>query len=453
MIDASLLHATIMLVPDDSGESFSIDKIIKFLQSHNITPNVDQQLIEDQILEVSETGQTSDPFDIVRGTEPVESEDAYYEYPIIEALEKRDTDPDDLTELSSKRIINVREGETVAIFHPKKEGVPGVDIHGAPMPVRQARDNTPKPQKNLTWEHTSLVSEVDGRFMIEKTRLHVTEEVHITGDLTVVFGDIDFVGKLIVDGNIEAGVEVKVKKDLDVKGSIIGCNVTCGGNLSANNSIVGSEETEINVGGDLTTTFVENVNMNVKGLCQVKDSFVTSKLLCSDQLDMTGGVGHFVSGYAAARNGIIVRDVGIPIGTKARLAVGRDHLIEVERKELEEELERLTETLDNIDRVSEKIGPMTVSYQKLPQAKKDEIELLLDQEPLLRKRYAAAKARSDEIYPLIHPAHDKMITVTGSVHPDTILEFPLVRRKVSDALMEVIFVFDDDSCSVSEKVA
>ncbi len=452
-IDDSLLHASFTLIPDESDDPFSGEEVVKILYKMGITENINTELLEEKILQVIETKEASESFAVASGTMPVESKDAYYDYPLMDAMEKSDTDPDDPVEFAAKRIVNTRAGETVALFHPKEEGVPGIDIHGAPIPVKQARDEAPKPQSNLSWEHTSVVSTVDGRFVVENSRMFVTEEVKFDKDLTIAYGDVDFVGKLVVNGNIEAGVEINVGKDLHVTGSIIGCNVVCGGNIVADISIVGSEETEIIVEGNLTTTFVENANLNVRGVCQVKDSFVTSMLRCSDSFDMTKGGGHFVSGFASARNGISVKSVGIPIGTAVRLAVGRDNLVEVEKKELDQELEHLTKTLDNISRVAEKLGPMSAAYQKLSQVKRDEIELLLDQEPLLRSRHDMAKSRSDEIYPQLLPAHDKKVTVLGTVYPDTIIEFPLVRRKISDAMIEVIFTFDDASCSVVEEAA
>ncbi len=453
MVDQGLIAATLDLIPDGSGEIFTQVAILDLLQRKRITENIDLEGLEEKILHIADSNEPVIGFCIAHGVTPVESQDAYLEYPVIDAINKRDIDPTDAAEYSMARIVNIREGETVAIYHPMEMGEPGCDVHGGLLPVLTAKDETPKPGKNIATEHVNYVSTVDGRQVIDKGTIYVTELVVIKEDLTVVQGDIDFVGKLKVEGNIEAGVNLAIGKGIHVTGSIIGCDVNCHGDLIAENSIVGSEETSVVIGGSLTTSFVENVNMDVYGNVEIKDSFVTSHLRCSGRLDMTAGKGHFVSGIAAARDGIELNHAGIPVGSKVKLATGRDLLAEAEKGQIEEQMAPLEETLETIRKLNDKLGPMTAAYQQLPQAKKDELELLLEQEPIMEKNYDVFKSRMDQLQPRLMPTHDTRITIHGAVHPDVVLEFPLVRRKLTDSIQEVIFYFGQDTCKVEEMSA
>jgi uncharacterized protein len=452
-VDEALIEVTIDLNPDGSGEMFDAQKILDLLQHKRITENIDFAGLDEKIAQIAESNEPVVGFLIAHGVAANEPEDAYLEYPVIDAMGKRDTDPDDPVEFSKIHIVNVREGETVAVYFPMAIGEPGTDVYGALLPVLQAKDETPKTGRNLTTEHVNYVSTIDGRLVIEKGGIYVTEEVVFREDLTVVQGDIDFVGKLKVEGSVEAGVRLNVGKGIRVTGSIIGCDVECSGDLIADISLVGSEDTKISVSGNLTTSFVENANLDVYGNVEIKDSFVTSALRCSGRLDMTKGKGHFVSGTAAARDGIEVNQAGIPVGSKVKLSVGRDLLAEAEKIQIAEQMEPLAETLETIRKLNDKIGPMTTAYQHMPQSKKDELELLLEQEPIMQKNCAVFQARLDQLQPRLIPTHDTRITINGAAYPDVVLEFPLVRRKLTDSIKEVIFYFGHDNCKVEEMSA
>ncbi len=452
-IDEAHLLVALSLYPDESGQPFFDEEIDQQLAALRVVRGIDSEQIQEAISLAGSAGEPVERVIVARGEPSVRGRDAYLEYPVLDHLPKTDVDPEDPIQLCETRIVNIRSDETIAVFHPPEEGTGGINVRGETIPVQPSVDATPKPGRQVRWENDGIVSDIDGRLVMDEKSIHVNDTVEFEGDLTSAFGDVDFVAKIIVKQNIESGLKIRTGGDIEVHGSVIGSDIHCEGNLIVGNGIVGSEETIIEVRNDLEALFVENANLRVWGSCRIKDSFVTSSLLCSDSLDMSEGRGHFVSGTASTRNGITVQSIGILIGTKAKLSVGRDNLAKTRMEEVEEELERLENQLNEIKEVDSKAGPMTKLYQKLTPGKRDEIELLLEQIPRLEQIISERRDEHGSLKGRIAPAYDAIVTVHKQVCPDAIIEFPLGFHRVSEELLGVVFKYDDQTSKVEQVAA
>lgn len=452
-LDEFALHAALSLYPDETEAHFNLDKILEYITRQNVHEGVDLEAVAKATELANKSGQPVERVIIAMGQAPDPGRDAFLEFPPLDRMPREEDDPADPVHFSARHIINIRSGEDVAIYHPLQEGIAGVSVRGKPIGVRQVVDKTARAGKNLEWRDYTVVSNVDGRLVIKEDKILVEETLEFERDLTLVYGDIDFIGGIHVARNIEAGVAVKCHRDLVVQGSIIGCDVQVDGNLIVEKGIVGSEETSILVRGSLSAAFIENARIHVEGRCEVKDRIATSLIRCSDAVEMLAGRGHFVSGVILARNGISLKCVGIPVGTKARLSVGRDANAEERMKELTADIERLDKSVKEIRAIDQKVGPMTRTYQKLSPEKQDEIEMLLEQLPRLEEELTTAREKTEELKPLLVPSHDAQVTVKGPVNPDAVIEFPLFRLKIPQQSSFVTFRFNERSCRIETVAA
>ncbi len=442
-MDEDAMLAAITLRTDGHSVSFSLEQVLDALGQMEIVRGVDQERIGELLASFQNEGAPVEQEVIARGEDPSDGKDAYLEYPTLERLPAEMTESGDPVRITKYSILNVREGETVAIYHPVQEGTSGWTVDGRSIPVSQPADPTPKPGQNLRWEERNLVATVDGRLVIEDRQLYVLPVIEFDKDLTLVHGDIDFVGRIVVKGNVEAGVRVACEKGMEVHGSIIGSTIDIDGDLVVGNGIVGSEETYIEVRGDLRTIFVENADLRVHGKAHIRDSFVTSRLICADAIELAEGRGHMVSGLMAARNGIRVRTVGIPLGTKAKLCVGKDPLVAERQSELKEFVAQLEGSLNRVRELDARMGPMTRTYQKLPPDKQEEIELLLEQLDRMEAQMRDAQSELEDLNARLVPNPTASITILDNIYTDAIIDFPLDVTKVTNSLKGVAYRFDD----------
>ena len=445
--DAALLVA-LSLHPNGSGKPFTEQGILEMLVDFDVQLGTDPQAIRAAIGDETLASQPLERVIIAKGQPPVPGKDAYMDFPLLESMPRQEDDPDDPHLLCERYIVNALEGQAVGILHPAEEGIAGISVRDMPIPVRNGVDDTPKPIRKLRWENNALIAEADGRLFIEQRSIFVDEILKINSDLTITFGDIDFVGGVVINGDIESGVTVKCLKNMEVRGTIACVDVECGGLLRVRNGIIGSDETSVTVGGDLEVGFVENATLNVGGNCIIKDNFATSTLVCSGSLIMKQGRGHFVSGLAAVRDEIIVRNVGIQENTKARLSVGRDRLAEERLQQMNEEIAETAERLKELDEFLQQRGPGSPSYKLLTPEECAEVEEKLEERPELETELTEAGEKRKAMLKKTEPNPNAVINITRILHADTIIEFPQKKVKVCESLAGVTFKFNQ----VEEKI-
>ena len=266
-LDELALKAALSLYPDESPDVFDEEQIFDFIARQAIQEGLDNAAVTKVIAVATKSGQPVERVIVATGQPPDLGRDAYLEFPPLDRMPREDNDPTDPAQFTERHVINIRAGEDVAIYHAIQEGVPGVSIKGKPIGVKQGVDKTARAGKNLEWKEQTIISQVDGRLIIKDNQVLVEETLEFDQDLTLVFGDIDFVGGIRVGRNIEAGVAVKCHRDLVVQGSIIGCDISVHGNLIVDKGIIGSDETSIAVRGNLVASFIENAKIQVEGQC------------------------------------------------------------------------------------------------------------------------------------------------------------------------------------------
>ncbi|MCK4305662.1 MAG: DUF342 domain-containing protein, partial [Candidatus Eisenbacteria sp.] len=440
--------AALSLYPEGSNVAFSEAELITILGECGVTTGLEIEEIQRVISQVASSVEPVERAIIAKGQKPVPGQDAYLEHTLIDSLEKDETDPKDPKLFCQRRIVNVLAGHEIAVYYPPENGIAGLTVRGMPIPVKHGADTTPKPSRNIRREGSAFTAGTDGRLVIEDGALYVDEELRINEALTPAFGDVDFVGKLVVNGDVEAGLRIRIEKDVEVYGSVIGTDLLCKGNMKVRNGIIGSGNTEIVVNGDLEVDFVENAVLKVRGACTVRDNFATSTLICSDTLTVMQGRGLFLSGSATVRNEIKVKNVGNSEGGTVKFFVGRDLLAEEEKRAIESEIERLELVIEELKKLEKAAGPTTATYRSLSQSKREGILARLDELPPLEEELADAREANGELESQIVPVQSASVTVVKTLYPDVIVEFPIDRIKVHTALSGVTIVFDEEESRI-----
>jgi uncharacterized protein len=438
-IDDAALQTALSLYPNGSGRSFVPEDIHRMLIDFKTTFGIRAEDVRNAIEEAQRTGQPVLRRIIAWAMLPTVGKDAFHEYPILDSYPRAENDPRDVCLFCHRRIVNVRTGDRIAIHHPAEEGQAGISVRDQPIPVRHGRDDAPKAGRNIRVEGHELFAAVDGRLVIEPGFVVVVEELELGGGLSPAIGDVDFVGKILILGDVEAGVDVRCGKDITVRGSIIGSNVHCAGNLLVTHGIIGSEETCIEVEGNLDVAFIGNATVKVWGDCTVRDNVATSTLWCSGKVTMMERRGQIVSGWVAAKHGVQARSVGVEVGTKVRISVGRDYVAEERLAELSTRIESVQARLKQLLDIQRREGPGTATHQTLPPTKRAEIEKALAQRVEVMAEIQGILEAIVHLRTLVMPSSDEMVEVSGIIRADAIIEFPVDKLKVPEDIRGVVF--------------
>lgn len=435
------MRAALSLYPAPGGAPFTAEEVNAALALAGVVHGVDADALSAAIVEVQEAAHPVERRIVAVGRPPESGADARLEYPPLQRQRRpEDLGIDPLT-LCQRRVISVRAEETVAVYHALVDGMPGLNVNGEYVPAKASADTTPRAGRNVRREGDCIVAQVDGRLIIEKQSVHVDENLVIEGDLTVLRGDIDFVGAIYVRGNIESGLTLRGERDILVSGSIFGSDVVCRGSLRVRHGIVGSGETKVEVHGDLEAEFVENIELIVRGSCQINKSIVNARVLCGQTLAMPG-YGHVVSGQIYARDGIRVAQVGVANGATVKLVVGVDAIATQRIVEIDRELDGIEERLRKVKDLLAEMGPTVPAYLTLSPQRRREIDQLAAMiEPMTLQRESLQVERA-EVMQKMKKNNDAIVSVRGLVHEDTIIQFPYDRLVVRELAKRVTYAYD-----------
>jgi uncharacterized protein (DUF342 family) len=439
--DAAWMKAALSLYPSASGELFEPTDVAAALAAAQVARGVDDAALEAAIAEANGSRQPVEWRIVAAGRPPQPSVDAYLEFPPLRRYAPGGLLHPGAMEYTRARIVNVNAGETVAIYHPLEDGLPGVTVRGAYVPSEPAIDRTPRTGRGVRREADRMVATTDGRLLVEEREVNVDGNLRIEGNLTLLAGDIDFVGHITVLGDIEPGLRVRGRKNITVGGSIFDSSIICAGNLSVKHGIVGGGDAVVEVHGKLEADFVENMEIKVWGDCQISKSIVNSRVLCARALSMPG-YGHFVSGQLYASDGIHLAQVGLSKGGSVKLTVGIDALAAQRVLEIDAELDAIEERVRKIREVLAELGPETRVYAALSGARRAEIDRLGEALVQLESQMKPLHEERERVMQQTKKNHEATVSIRGFVHSDAVIQFPLDRLVVRQYTKRVTYSFD-----------
>ena len=138
-----------------------------------------------------------------------------------------------------------RKDELLAKKIPGKEGIPGKNIFGQPIPVEQLRDFSFKLKKNIyiSEDGLELRASCDGIPVRLGTYDYLVENVYIAKDIDLSTGSIDFPGDVVVVGDIYEGLHVYSGGKIQIGGSVSGAELKAEAGLQIIKNIIASKIT------------------------------------------------------------------------------------------------------------------------------------------------------------------------------------------------------------------
>jgi hypothetical protein len=152
--------------------------------------------------------------------------------------------------LDRGKISSVEPGEVLAYWHPPVEGEAGINVFGAtvkPRPPKRARLSAGSGVR-LMEDGTVAVAEIAGRPCWDRGRLCVRPELIIPSDVDVSSGNIEFIGDVIVMGDVKDSLVVKAGGMVEVRGNVYNARIIAGGNVVIHRNLICGH---VSVGGDI----------------------------------------------------------------------------------------------------------------------------------------------------------------------------------------------------------
>jgi len=274
---------------------------------------------------------------------------------LLDGLRAKSPELDDKARVDFRTLgtlLIVNAGQALMRRIPARQGWPGTNVLGKPIPVPRLPD--PGFARGLSGvkfdegDPDVLCAAIAGSPVVVHHGVNVSPVIEIDAvDLST--GNIEFDGALRVRGDIRRNMTVHVSGDVIVHGTVEAANIQAGGNVTVEGGIIGQGDGQSLLGrvicqGTLQARFVNNARISAGGDVVVEREIVNSEVLAGGKVavGLPGAThGGIAGGRCCAMTLVRAPRLGTAGGIVTHVQVGLDPHAESQRDRLNAEREKL----------------------------------------------------------------------------------------------------------------
>lgn len=343
------------------------------------------------------------------------------------------------------RLANVKAGQLIAERHPPGPGIPGKTVTGEEVPPKEGKEAHFKLGKNVVVnpERTGMYAAIDGLVTrTDKDKLNVFPVFEVNGDVDYNIGNIDFVGTVVVRGNVLTGFRIRASGDIRVTGGIEGADVESDGSIEINGGIIGSNKGLVKAGGSVRCSFIQEGNVMAGEDVLVTQSIMHSNVRAGRNVICLGSKGLIVGGLTQAGEKVTARTVGNAMSTATAIEVGVRPELGQALNDHRTSIRQLTDSLDKTDKALAMLNQMAAAGNLTPDRLALRIKLTATQRQTSQELQDAKEAVL-EIEKTLEDAESSKVDVVHTIYGGTKIVIGRYTRFIKDTIMRVSFRFID----------
>ncbi|MBP5587473.1 MAG: FapA family protein [Treponema sp.] len=384
--------ATVTVTPPAmSGAEISAEQIIRNLETQGVVAGVEN----DKIDEFVDNPVYNVPCEVAAAIKPQDGRDAYIAFNF-------ETDPTKLKIKETKngqvnfkelnQIQNVVKGQPLATKMPPERGKAGKTLFGRYLEAKNGKDIKIPLGKNveLDKDGVTILASMNGRVMYESEKINVEPVLELDA-VNIKTGNIDFLGAVIVKGNVEDGYDVKASGNIEVGGTVGQSHLKSeNGDIIVSQGIFGHDVGVIQAGKSLWAKFIQSAKVEVVQFCIVSDSIMNSEVTAMKRIILNGKKAQITGGHLFATEEIAAKNIGSPGGgAETILEVGFDPRLKQRLGEIQDEQNALMKELEDTDNNIVTLENFKKQRRTLAKEKQDQLDAL-------KKRKDEISVKSEE---------------------------------------------------------
>lgn len=271
-------------------------------------------------------------------------------------------------------IENVKKGQVLIEKIPPTAGESGITVKGKALHAMNGKNKKLPPGKNI--EHTSdglkAFSTIDGMLSMARNRISILPVFEVNGDVDFSTGNIEFLGNVIVKGNLKNGFSIKSGGDVHIYGIVEGGSIEAEGAVFIQTGIRGLKKTRINAAGSITTKFVENAFIRSKTDILVDEAIMHCETVAGNSVILNRNKGLLVGGITRAAQFVRCKNIGNALATNTEIELGIDPDLKDEYTKVTEEHSQVRDIILKsrqgiriLKEAKEKIGELPPPKEKM----------------------------------------------------------------------------------------
>ena len=183
--------------------------------------------------------------------------------------------------------------------------------------------------------------------------ISVNPVFEVNGDLDLKTGNVEFIGNVVVRGNIPSGYEVKAGGDVRIFGLVEAAHIQSDGNIIISGGVTGGNKGMISASGNIQAAYLNQANVQAGHDVMIESSILHSKVYAGSSI--LSKKGFAIGGILTAKKEIHVKEVGNHLFTKTELRANVDPAIDEREKELLSERMKLNENLEKLSNIEQRL--------------------------------------------------------------------------------------------------
>ncbi|MDR1755291.1 MAG: FapA family protein, partial [Eubacterium sp.] len=309
---------------------------------------------------------------IARGSRPTDGLDGriqFYFKPSSE-LAPKDKKYGEVDMKDLGMVTNILANTPIAKIEPPTNGSDGYDVFGKTLPARTGKEikYSIGAGTMLVSEGTVVIAEFDGNLRWMKDHFVVEDTLVIGGDVGVATGNIEFIGNIVIKGEVKENFTVTSKKNITVGSFVSGATLVADGDINIG---LGGVNSDITAKGNIKLNFCENSKISCQGDFTVQ-SCILSEVFCAGVMNVSAGKGAVVGGKYTALQGFNANILGSETYVKTSVTLGNGAVIAEEKLSLEERVDELESNLKKLLQIAtilqehkQKFGPLPAERESM----------------------------------------------------------------------------------------
>lgn len=262
-------------------------------------------------------------------------------------------------------IRNIRENEVIAVITPPEEGTDGKDIRGV---VMKAAPGKPAPftvgrGTRLSEDGLSIVAAIDGHVCYRDKAFCVDPTVTISGDVDASVGNIDFLGDVVIKGEVMEGFSVSAGRNVTVGGNVTGAKIKAGGSITIKKGAINAKLT---AHGNISCQFCEYSDISTDSDLNIQN-FVICTVYCGGNLTAKSING----GKYTVLGNTEVTYLGTKNYAATEVTAGDNAMLTEEKNDCLKKISEFETTIERCNQISEFLTAKRKELKKLPEDKEE----------------------------------------------------------------------------------
>lgn len=348
-VSSDKMYAWVMIFPPTGwGKELDREILCDALEKKKVSYGVDLELLERL---PDDYNRYFHLFPIARGSKAANGDNGYivdYFLRHVERIPEMDEFGNvDYTSLGSEQ--NVKKGDLICEAIPPTDGIAGRNVLNQELKCKNGRSVSIPKGKNteISEDGNKLLASLDGRVEFSGRYFCVRPLLEIHGNVDYSTGNINFIGDVLIRGDVCGGFAVRAMGDIKVCGVVESCEIEAGGDLIVDKGIVGNMETIVRSQHNVYSKYIANSIVHARKNVHT-DVIRYCNIYSDGEVQVCSGRGLVVGGQIRAARGVEAKTVGSVYESPTAIILGGQPYADFERellsrniKEMKEEMERL----------------------------------------------------------------------------------------------------------------